>query len=315
MKRKAIITSISSLKLTQKEELLLRDKRPWGIILFKRNIKNFHQLKNLTSHIRYIMKDKRYPIMVDEEGGNVSRLSNLIDTSSFSQKFFGDLFEKNKNFALSSYKEYLYFTCGLLKKCGININTIPVLDILKNETHDVIGDRSYSKNVKTINILKKTCFETLNRFKIGSVSKHIPGHGSSKVDTHKKVSVISLSLKKLFNQDFNIFKNIDSKFVMTAHIIYKRVDPINTATHSKIVIKNIIRKRLMFKGIVISDDISMKSLPGNLLYNAQKAINSGCNLVLYCGGKINESSELLRKIDYIDKFTTKKTSEFYKFLI
>ena len=118
----------------------------------------------------------------------------------------------------------------------------------------------------------------------------------------------------LLKQDFKVFKNIDSKFAMTAHIIYKKIDPLNTATHSKILIKNIIRNKLGFKGVLISDDISMKGLPGNFLYNAQRAIQSGCNLVLYCKGNIKESSILLSKIDNIDNFTEKKTSEFYRFL-
>ena len=314
MKRKSIIISIASYKLTKEEERLIADKKPWGVILFTRNIKNLNQLKELTSHIRFLMKDPYYPIMIDQEGGKVSRLSRIIDTSDFSQKLFGQLFEKNKLSGINSYNEYLYFTCEFLKRSGININTIPVLDILKNNTHKVIGDRSYSKNLNTINVLKKICFKTLNKFKIGSVSKHIPGHGCSSVDTHKKLSVVNNSFNSLLKQDFKVFKNIDSKFAMTAHIIYKKIDPLNTATHSKILIKNIIRNKLGFKGVLISDDISMKGLPGNFLYNAQRAIQSGCNLVLYCKGNIKESSILLSKIDNIDNFTEKKTSEFYRFL-
>ena len=314
MKRKSIIISIASYKLTKEEQRLIADKKPWGVILFTRNIKNLNQLKELTSHIRFLMKDPYYPIMIDQEGGKVSRLSKIIDTSDFSQKLFGQLFEKNKLSGINSYNEYLYFTCEFLKRSGININTIPVLDILKNNTHKIIGDRSYSRKLNTINVLKKLCFTVLNKFKIGSVSKHIPGHGCSNIDTHKKLSVVNNSLDSLFEQDFKAFKNIESKFSMTAHIIYKKIDSLNTATHSKVLIKNIIRKKLGFKGILISDDISMKGLQGNLLYNAKKAIQSGCNLVLYCKGNIKESSSLLGKINDIDNFTKKKTSEFYRFL-
>ena len=314
MKRKSIITSINSYRLTKDEESLIKNKKPWGIILFKRNIKNINQLKDLTSRIRFLMKDSCYPIIVDEEGGRVSRLSRLIDTSDFSQNFFGQLFEKNKLLGINSYNEYLHFICESLKESGININTIPVLDILKSNTHRVIGDRSYSRNLNTINVLKNICFKVLNKFKIGSVSKHIPGHGSSNVDTHKKISIVNDPLNLLLKNDFKAFKNIDSKFAMTAHIIYKKIDSSNAATHSKILIKNIIRNKLGFKGILISDDISMKGLRGNLIYNAERAIQSGCNLVLYCKGNIKESSVLLSKINDIDNFTKKKTSEFYRFL-
>ncbi len=314
MKRKSIITSISSYKLTNSEEELIKSKKPWGIILFKRNIKSIDQLKKLTSRIRFLINDSNYPIIIDEEGGRVSRLSRILDTSIYSQSYFGKIFETDKKLGINLYNEYLNFICQLLKEVGVNINTIPVLDLLKKNTHKIIGNRSYSNKISTIKCLKNLCISTLYNFKIGSVSKHIPGHGSSKVDTHKKLSIVNHSLKSLLNNDFQVFKNVNSNFVMTAHIIYKKIDPVNCATHSKKLIKKIIRKNLNFKGIIISDDISMKALKGNLIYNAKKALTSGCNLVLYCKGNIKESSELLTKMPNIDKFTEKKTSEFYRFL-
>ena len=314
MKRKSIIISISSYNLSLSEEDLIQKGKPWGVILFKRNIKSFDQLKNLTSRIRFLMKDPFYPILVDQEGGKVNRLSNLIDMSEFSQSYFGKLYEKNKLFGINSYKKYLTFTFQILKESGININTIPVLDILRDTTHSIIGNRSYSRKSNIINALKKVCLSTSNDLKIGTVSKHIPGHGCSNVDTHKNQSIVNKSEKYLFRQDFKAFNQIKSNFAMTAHIIYKKIDSEFTATHSKKIIKNIIRNKLGFKGILISDDISMKALNGNLVFNANKAIESGCNLALYCGGKVKESRELLSKIVDIDNFTKKKTSEFYRFL-
>ena len=101
---------------------------------------------------------------------------------------------------------------------------------------------------------------------------------------------------------------------MTAHILFKKIDPKNCATHSKIIINSIIRKKIGFKGIIISDDISMKSLKNGLVENSLKALNAGCNLVLYCSGKSQESLKLLQNIPPIDAFTRKKTSEFFSFL-
>lgn len=314
MFRKSIIISLSSYKLSLDEKRLLKNYKPWGVILFKRNIKSLTQIRDLTSHIKDIMNDRFYPIMVDEEGGKVSRFSNIIKTEHFPQKYFGKLFEKDKKSGIKLYTEYLDFTCKILIESGININTIPVLDILKNHTHNVIGNRSYSKDLKTINALRDICFKTLDKLKIACVSKHIPGHGESKVDTHKKLSVVSSSLKSLSKKDFKAFNNIQSRFAMTAHIIYNKIDKLNPATHSKILIREIIRERLGYKGIIISDDISMNSLKGNLNERAQKAINAGCNLILYCRGNFKESTKLLRQIDEIDAFTKKKTSEFYNFL-
>ena len=314
MKRKPIIISLSSFKLTKNEKSLIYNHKPWGIILFKRNIKSFSQVKLLTSSIRKLMHDPFYPILIDEEGGRVSRLSKIIDTSNFNLNSFGKLYEENRLKGINSYIEYLSFISGVLTEVGININTIPVLDILKKNTHNVIGNRSFSGNTSTINSLKKICYETLQKFKIGSVSKHIPGHGCVNVDTHKNFATTNLTLRSLLKEDFSVFKNINSNFAMTAHIIYEKIDPNNSATHSALLIKNIIRKKLGFKGILISDDISMGALGNNLLYNTKKAISSGCNLVLYCKGKLRESSLLLSNLGNIDKFTIKKTSEFYNFL-
>ena len=314
MNRKSIILSIQSTNLSNEEKDLISKEKPWGIILFKRNIKSLNQLKKLTSQIRNTMKDSLYPILVDEEGGRVSRFSNLFDSKIFSQNFFGNLFEQNKILGKSAYESYLNTICSILKKTGININTIPVLDILKNKTHKIIGDRSYSINISTIGSLAKICTYILKQNKIGGVSKHIPGHGCSNFDTHKSLAIVNDSYNSLLKNDFKTFKNANTHFAMTAHIVYKKIDPINTATHSAIIIKNIVRERLGFKGILISDDISMKALSKNLLFNAKKAIKSGCNLVLYCKGNIKESRVLLKNIDKIDDFTAKKTSEFYRFL-
>jgi beta-N-acetylhexosaminidase len=122
------------------------------------------------------------------------------------------------------------------------------------------------------------------------------------------------SFKSLNKTDFKCFKAMPSFFAMTAHILYRNIDKFNNATHSKKIIKTIIRKEIGFKGILISDDISMKALKYNLIENADLALKSGCNLVLYCSGKTKETEKLLKAMPYIDKFTAKKTSEFYKFL-
>ena len=251
---------------------------------------------------------------MDEEGGKVSRFSGLFNSREFPQKFFGDLFEKERENGKQIYKYYLSSVCSVLKKTGININTIPVLDLLQNTTHEIIRSRSYSKNLKTVKLLGKICIDILKINKIGSVAKHIPGHGCANVDSHQRLPVVNKSLKKLYLNDFSAFNNLNSHFVMTAHILYKKADKKFVTTHSKKIINKIIRKKLKFKGLIISDDISMKALSNNLIFNAKTALNSGCNLVLYCGGKIKESSLLLRSLDKIDSFTEKKTRQFYRFL-
>ena len=314
MNIKPIITSIKTYYLTASEKMLFKKEKPWGIILFKRNIKSFKQVKSLTKEIRKIFNDPYFPIMIDEEGGSVSRLSDLINSNELSQEFFGNLYKKNKVNGKKIYQYYLNATCSVLKEIGININTIPVLDIKQKITTNVLKGRCFSSSKRDVKILGNICINTLKQNKIGSVSKHIPGHGSTNIDSHKAVPVVLNSSKKLELVDFLPFKNISSNFVMTAHVLFKKIDPNFVATQSSIILKQIIRKKLNFKGLIISDDICMKALKGDLLLNAKKCLISGCNLALYCGGDIKHSSLLLKGLNKIDKFTEKKTQQFYQFL-
>ena len=158
------------------------------------------------------------------------------------------------------------------------------------------------------------CISLYKEKRIGTVAKHIPGHGLSKFDSHLKLEQIKEKKQILINKDFKPFNGCKSFFAMTAHLIYKDLDKIFTTTHSKFVIKEIIRKKIGFSGILISDDISMKSLKYGLTNNAIMALEAGCNLVLHCNGNINEMMKLSKVIPKIDTFTQKKTSQFYNFL-
>ena len=200
MIRKAAIISISGPTLTKKETIIIKEEKPWGIILFKRNILSKNQLMNLTKIIRKTMKDKKYPILIDEEGGKVTRLSNFLNNTDYSQKYFGDVYKLNKSIGASFYKSYINSLSKILIKVGININTAPVLDLTKKNTHDVIGSRSYSTNPLIVNELGKLCVKFYKKNKIATVIKHIPGHGGANLDSHlalPKVYNTFLSLKKL----------------------------------------------------------------------------------------------------------------------
>jgi len=314
MKKKALIVSLRGTKLTKMEKILLSKEKPWGVILFKRNLKSTKQIKSLTLNIRNLTKDKKFPIIIDEEGERVSRLRNII-SNSLSASFFGNLFKKNKDFCSKTYKVYIFSLCKILKNLGVNINTIPVLDIVRKNTSKVIGNRSFSNDRKIVKQLGKLTLKYLHSKKIAGIIKHIPGHGAATVDSHKKLPKVSLNLKQLNKIDFYPFKLPNAKLAMTAHVLYTKLDNNDAATLSKKIIKEIIRKKIGFKGILISDDISMKALKYDLITNANKSIEAGCNLVLYCAGKTNDNFKLIKSLPYIDKFTSKKTSEFYNFLM
>ena len=314
MKRKAIIVGIRGIKLSSEEIYLLKKEKPWGVILFSRNIKNLAQLKKLIIDIKNCIKDKNYPILIDQEGGRVSRLNKIIDLSIFSQGFFGNFYKNDRKTFYDYYKIYIDTVCEIIKKVGININTVPVLDVRRKNSHSIIGNRSFSNDPSIVSKMGNLCINLYSKNKIATVIKHIPGHGLSKCDSHHKLPVINTKKNELIKKDFKPFKNCKSPFAMTAHVIYSIYDPINTATHSRIVINEIIRKHIGFRGILISDDISMKALRYGLKDNATKALDAGCNLILHSNGNIQEMSKLTKIIPTIDKFTQKKTSHFYNFL-
>ena len=314
MRRKAIIFGIKGTQLTAPERYLLKTKKPWGIILFSRNINDLFQLKYLVNDIKNCAKDKNYPILIDQEGGQISRLNKIIDLSIFSQGFFGNFYKNDRKTFYDYYKIYIDTVCEIIKKVGININTVPVLDVRRKNSHSIIGNRSFSSDASIVSKMGNLCINLYSKNKIATVIKHIPGHGLAKCDSHHKLPVINTKKNELIKKDFKPFKNCKSPFAMTAHVIYSIYDPINTATHSRIVINEIIRKHIGFRGILISDDISMKALRYGLKDNATKALDAGCNLILHSNGNMQEMSKLTKIIPTIDKFTQKKTSHFYNFL-
>ena len=311
--RRSFIVGIKSIRLLPKEISFLRKYKPWGVILFTRNIKNINQTFKLTSSIRKIFNDKNYPILIDQEGGRVNRLRNIISFDNLTSEFFGQLYVKNyKEFEIY-YRLFIDKTSYLLKLIGVNLNTSPVLDLRVKGASNIIGDRSFSKDPKIVSKIGDYCINFFHKNKIGTVIKHIPGHGLASVDSHNFTPLINKDNKYLAKNDFKSFKNKKTLFAMTAHIIFKKIDEKNPVTHSKKLIK-LIRNKIGFRNILISDDLSMKSLKGNLKENAFKAFNAGCNLVLHCNGNLSEMVIVGKNSPVLNKFIVKKTSQFYKIL-
>ena len=311
--RRAFIVGIKSTKLSNKEISFLKKYKPWGIILFTRNIKDIGQTYKLTSSIRKIFKDKKYPILIDQEGGRVNRLKNIISFDNLTSEFFGEKFIKNFREFNFIYSLFIDKTSYLLKSMGVNINTSPVLDLRVKGASNIIGDRSFSKDPKIVSKIGDLCINNFKKNGIGTVIKHIPGHGLAKVDSHYFTPIVNKNLSYLIKKDFIQFKNKKTFFAMTAHIIFNKIDNQNTVTQSKKLIK-LIRQKIGFKNILISDDLSMKSLKGSLEKNTIKTFKAGCNIVLHCNGNFNEMEIVGKNSPLIDKFIFKKTSQFYEIL-
>ena len=311
--RRSFITGIKGTKLNKQEIDFLKKYKPWGIILFKRNIKSIKQSKKLTNDIRKIFKDNKYPILIDQEGGRVNRLENIMSLDNFTSEFFGKKYLKDKMKFEILFKLFIDKTSYLLNAIGVNINTVPVLDLRVKGSSNVIGNRSFSKNPKIVSLIGDICIKFFHLNGIGTVMKHIPGHGLSKVDSHYFTPIVDKEIGYLIKNDFFPFKRKNTFFAMTAHIIFKKIDNLNTVTHSKKMIE-LIRKKIGFKNILISDDLSMKSLKGTLEENTIKTFKAGCNIVLHCSANLNEMKIVGKNSPLINKFIVKKTSQFYKIL-
>ena len=311
--RRSFIVGLKSTEISSQEQLFLRKYKPWGIILFTRNIKNLNQTKKLTSKIRNIFNDKKYPIMIDQEGGRVSRLENIISFKNLTSDFFGKKYVKNKKDFDIYFKIFIDKTSYLLKELGININSVPVLDLRISGSSKIIGDRSFSRDPNIVSKIGDICIKAYKENSIGTIIKHIPGHGLAKVDSHFSTPYINKSLQYLLKNDFKAFKNKNSFFAMTGHLIFNQIDKVNTVTHSRKMI-NIIRKKIGFKNLLISDDLSMKSLKKGLKINTIDTFKAGCNLALHCYGKLKEMEIVGKNSPLVSKFIIKKTSQFYNIL-
>jgi len=201
------------------QKMLLKNT---GFSIFE-NIKNIDQTHKLTSNIRKIFKDQKYPILIDQEGGRINRLKNIITFDNLTSEFFGKKFLKNEYEFRVFYKLFVDKTAFLLKQLGININSVPVLDLRIKGSSNVIGDRSYSKNPKIVSKIGDLCIKLFHENSVGTIIKHIPGHGLAKVDSHRFTPKINRSLKYLMKNDFKTFKKKNSFFAMTGHLIFEKI--------------------------------------------------------------------------------------------
>ncbi len=309
-KRKAFICGIKGTRLNKNEIQFLKKFKPWGVILFSRNIKSTTQTYNLTKSIKLLFNDKYYPILIDEEGIPVSRIKDIYN-NTFSPKNLGKIYQKDKKKFNIMCNKYIHDISKILRSLGINFNTVPVLDIYRPKKHKVIGDRAFSSNPKIVSKIGNIFIKKFLKKKIICITKHIPGHGLADVDSHFQLPIIKKNYNFLIKNDFFPFKGKSMTPSMTAHVLYYFIDKKFPATHSKKTI-NVIRKDIGFKNILISDDISMKSLKHSIANNSKLAFKSGCDLVLHCNGNLNEMKKVAENSPFLNDFIVKKTSQLKK---
>jgi len=284
---KPVIYGCSGLALTDDEKYFFAKSGAIGFILFARNIHNKTQVKKLVSSLKEIM-DGEVLILIDQEGGRVQRLKGDDWNNYPPAKNFADLYSQDKQLGRDLCYQNFSQIASDLAELGINTNCAPVLDILTPKTHQVIGDRAFgNKASQVIDLAGEVCRAFLDNG-VYPVIKHIPGHGRGTSDSHLELPIVDAGLQELENSDFLPFMALkDQKLAMTAHILYSAIDDELPATISPKAI-DIIRHKIGFKNILMSDDISMKALKGGVASLSTRALNAGCDLILHCNSEMKE---------------------------
>ena len=283
--------------MTHEEKALFAELDPFGFILFARNCQSPDQLKRLTDDMRAAVGRENIPILIDQEGGRVCRLNPQHWRRPPSGQALRELYEKDHEKGLTATKINARLMAEELRFLGITVNCYPLLDLKFPEADQVIGDRSFGTDVNVVSQLGQAACDGLFSGGILPVIKHIPGHGRSMVDSHKALPVVDTPVDILMKTDFAPFVALNQMpLAMTAHIIYSDIDPHKPATLSETVIHKIIRELIGFKGVLISDDVTMKALEGDAAHLAKDALRAGCDLVLHCNASLAERRRVLESL-------------------
>jgi beta-N-acetylhexosaminidase len=285
----AAIFGVSGHRLTAEEQMFFRQVNPWGYILFARNIDHAAQLRSLTDSLRALSGRKKLPIFIDQEGGRVQRIKPPLAPDYPTGREIGALYAASKNGGLrAAWLMSRLHACDLAAY-GITADCLPVLDVPVSGAHDVIGNRAYATDPHVVAEIGAAAAEGLLDGGILPVIKHIPGHGRGAADSHFNLPVVDTAHAELAQTDFVPFKALNTLgMAMTAHITYTALDPEQPATLSAKVISKIIRKEIGFRGLLMSDDVSMNALSGDLAERARAIIRAGCDIVLHCNGDMGE---------------------------
>jgi beta-N-acetylhexosaminidase len=286
----AAIFGMSGQALTEAERVFFRRVRPAGYILFARNIDTPSQVSDLVSDLRGLALDYEPFVLIDQEGGRVQRLKPPYWRQAPASGEFEALYHRNPERAISAVRLNAHVIGEELHGLGIDVDCAPVADVPVAGAHDIIGDRAFSKDPAVVGVLAGAVCEGLLDAGVAPVIKHIPGHGRAMSDSHLELPVVTEDLVVLRATDFVPFRALCAQnkppFAMTAHVVYRAIDPAAPATCSKRVIGEIIRGEIGFEGVLMSDDLGMKALSGPYDVRAAAARDAGCDLMLHCDGNL-----------------------------
>ena len=293
------IFGLSGLTLTDDERAFFRDSDPAGYILFGRNIENREQLRRLTDELRAIDGQSNLPILIDQEGGRVARMKSPEWPDFPSGAIFDALYERAPASAIEAARLNAMALAAMLAEVGINVDCLPLLDVRQPGASDVIGDRALGSEPMRVAALGRAILGGLQDGGVVGIVTHIPGHGRALLDTHEALPVVTASDRDL-QTDLAPFAALrDAAMAMTCHVIFEAWDPDRPATLSPIVIDSVIRQRIGFHGLLMSDDLDMKALSGDVPSRAADAVAAGCDIALNCWAKMDDMIGIANALDPI----------------
>jgi beta-N-acetylhexosaminidase len=293
MSARAFITGTSGLSLTAEEREFLRVERPWGLILFKRNVDNPLQVARLVQEFRETVGDGDAPVLIDQEGGRVQRLSPPHWPVYPPGAVFGALYDRDRAAGLKAARLSAQLIATDLTDLGITVDCLPLADVPAPGADGVIGDRAYGTDPDKVAAIARAVTEGLEQGGVLPVLKHIPGHGRATADTHHRLPVVDALKDDLEAIDFAAFRMLaDLPMAMTAHVVFSAIDGAQPATTSATIIETVIRGTIGFQGLLMSDDVSMNALTGSIAERTRAIVSAGCDMVLHCNGKLEEMRQV-----------------------
>lgn len=289
---KPVIYGLSGLTLTADERDFFRDADPCGYILFKRNVETRAQLLALTNEIRALSGRNDVPILIDQEGGRVTRLGPPEWPASPAGPAFDALYDLAPMSAIEAARANAIAVGLMLAEVGINVDCWPLLDVCQPDTTSAIATRAYGGEPMRVAAMGRAIIDGLRQAGVVGVVKHMPGHGRAIADTHYHLPTVTASDAEL-EIDLEPFRTLNgAPMGMTSHIVFEAWDPDRPATLSPIIINDIIRTRIGFDGLLMTDDIDMKALSGTAGEKAAGALAAGCDVVLDCWARMDEMIEI-----------------------
>lgn len=309
----ATIFGLSGATLSKAERAFFAKANPLGFILFARNCETPEQVRTLTDSLRDCV-GRDAPILIDQEGGRVQRLKPPHWAQCPPARSFGDLFLCDFVRGREGVEKNAATIAAALRDVGVSVNCAPVLDVLTDATHDVIGDRAFSSDPQIVAALGAASCKAYLDGGIMPIVKHIPGHGRAVCDSHKSLPVVDATLDEMALSDFLPYEHLLTKpyseavWGMAAHVVYTAIDRDAPASCSRRVIHDVIRRKIGFDSFLLTDDIDMGALEmyGDAGSRAEKAIRAGCDIALQCSGKMDDMESVAARAPKMSEETVRR---------